>query len=69
MGQGMVRVHTWGQQGTDFYRTPNRVGAVGIASVTTTLTTTLFTLATLALPTPQSFVFDLTTRQWVSPSP
>ena len=67
MQQGMVKVHTWGQEGEDIYRTPNRVGAVGIVSVTTTLTDTLFTLSTVAQPTPQVFMFDLGARAWISP--
>jgi hypothetical protein len=65
--QGIIKVHVEGQQGEDIYRTPQRVGAVSIVSVTTTLTSTLFTLSTVEQPTPQVFVFDLATRQWVSP--
>lgn len=65
--QGMIRVHVRGQQGDSIYRTPNRVGAVRIVSVTGTITGTLFTLATVDLATPQIFGFNLVTRQWVSP--
>jgi hypothetical protein len=62
--QGILRVHIRGVQGGDgIYPTPQRVGAVRIASVVGTL----FTLQTMDLQTPQMFVFNLATRQWVSP--
>jgi hypothetical protein len=63
--QGILLVHAEGQEVDDIYQTPNRVGAVGIGSVST-ITDTLFTLSTIGQPTPQEFVFDLNTRQWVS---
>jgi hypothetical protein len=62
--QGIVRVHVRGQEGADdVYQTPQRVGAVQIASVDGTE----FTLETVDLATPQVFVFDLDSREWVSP--
>lgn len=64
--QGVITVHVQGQDGDDVYQTPNRVGAVRIGSVSS-ITDTMFTLSTAEQPTPQAFVFDLNTRQWVSP--
>ena len=63
MNQGIVRVHVQGQQEFDIYDTPSQVGAVTIESVDGTV----FTLSTTGLATPQTFEFDLSTRQWVSP--
>jgi hypothetical protein len=63
MTQGIVRVHTEGQQGEDIYLTPSRVGAVQIVSVDGSQ----FTLSTVDPQTPQYFVYDLDTRQWVNP--
>jgi hypothetical protein len=63
MSQGIIRVHTEGQQGEDVYPTPSKVGAVRIVSVSGIQ----FTLSTVELPTPEYFVFDLDTRQWTNP--
>ena len=61
--QGIIWVYVrgQGQEGPDIYQTPQRVGAVRIASVSGML----FTLETVDQPTPQVFVFDLATRTWV----
>jgi len=62
--QGIIWMHVQGQDGDDdIYQTPQRVGAVGIASVSSRR----FTLQTVGQSTPQLFVFDLDTKQWVSP--
>jgi hypothetical protein len=63
MAQGIVRVHVEGEQAEDIYYTPSAVGAVTIVSVSGMR----FTLSTVGLATPQTFVFDLATTQWVSP--
>lgn len=61
MQQGVIMVHVEGQEGQDLYQTLSRVGAVEITSVSGTS----FTLSTVSQPTPQQFVFDIATRQWV----
>lgn len=61
--QGMVRVSVRGQQNMDVYNTPNRVGPVRIVSVSGPL----FTLSTVDPGPPQILVFNLATKQWVSP--
>lgn len=63
--QGLLWVHVrgQGQQGVDIYDTPQRVGAVRITAVNGLR----FTLQSEGQATPQVFMFDLGTRQWVSP--
>ncbi len=63
MAQGILKIYVQGQEDVDIYNTPNLVGPVRLVSVSDRL----FTLSTVDLATPQIFVFDLDTRQWVSP--
>lgn len=77
--QGVVMVYIWGVQPLEVYNTPQQVGPVRIVSVDTG--GTLFTVAPVNLETPVAlltpwatqtpgvtFVFDLTTRQWLDPA-
>jgi hypothetical protein len=61
-GQGIVHVVVW-HRSRDIYRTPQRVGAVRIASIDQMR----FTLVTE--DGQHTFVFDLAARQWVTPGP
>lgn len=75
---GMISVSGWLDTRPETYNTPQRLGAVRIVAVNGLL----FTLSPLDLNTPGArltpwatttpgitFVFDLATRQWVSPPP
>ena len=66
--QGILMVSNWNTHAFDIYRTPQRAGAVEIVSVDGMR----FTLVVISDPwttaTPgATFVFDLSTRQWVNP--
>ncbi len=63
--QGLVLVHTWGQAQDDIYDTPQRVGAVRIATVNGTL----FTLTPDDPQYQVTFYFDLASRQWTPSTP
>jgi hypothetical protein len=63
--QGIIKVHVRGEEGSDIYETPERAGAVRIVSVDDE--EMVVTLETIHQPTPQQFVFDLESREWVSP--
>src|SRR5437868_15506196 len=76
--QGFVLINIWGHSGEDIYNTPQRVGPVRVVAVDgmrvtlapVDFNTPLVMLTPWSSATPGlTFVFDLATRQWVSPSP
>lgn len=63
--QGVVLVYTRGTRDTQLFQTADKVGAVQITSIDGTL----FTLTTVNHQPTITYVFDISTRQWVSPPP
>jgi hypothetical protein len=76
-GEGLIVVTTWSPYQEDVYETPEQVGPVKIASVDGTRFTLvpydpwrLQTPEATLTPAPNvAFVFDIVTREWLTPTP